>query len=78
ISSDLDGNLQYLEFDDNKNGAYKEKINKLIIDSLMKSLDDKKETFYRRYHYTYTGPQLDGEYWIKGTRIAPISDDTSN
>ncbi|HCE2278578.1 TPA: hypothetical protein NGT22_002410 [Vibrio parahaemolyticus] len=78
IVSSLDGNLKYLEFDDNKNGEFKEKINKLIIDSLMKSLDDKKEIFYRRYHYTYTGPQLDGEYWIRGIRIAPIIDDVKN
>lgn len=76
IASDFDGNLKYLEFDDSKNGKYKEKINKLILDSLMKSLSDKKEVFYRRYHYVYTGPQLDGEYWIRGARIAPIVDDT--
>ena len=78
IVSDLNGNLKYLEFDDNKHGEYKEKINNLIIDSLMKSLDDKKKTFYRRYHYTYIGPQLEGEYWIKGARIAPIHDDEDN
>ncbi|MEC8056622.1 MAG: hypothetical protein VX136_05730 [Pseudomonadota bacterium] len=78
IVSDLNGNLKYLEFDDNKHGEYKEKIKNLIIDSLMKSLDGKKKTFYRRYHYTYIGPQLEGEYWIKGARIAPIHDDEDN
>ncbi|NRD31030.1 hypothetical protein HQQ92_04280 [Shewanella sp. DC2-4] len=72
IVSDLKNRLLHIEYEDLNNNVLTEKITALIQTALLKSLGSVKQIFYRRFHYTYFGEQLDGEYWVKGVRIAPV------
>jgi hypothetical protein len=72
IVSDLENRLLHIEYEDINNNILTEKVTALIQTALLKSLGSVKQRFYRRFHYTYFGSQLDGEYWIKGVRIAPV------
>ncbi|WP_429233031.1 hypothetical protein [Aeromonas salmonicida] len=72
IISSGDGNLECIEYDTLFGENFCGYIKELILKALMQALSSAKGTFYRRYHYCYIGPQLDGEYWIKKMRIAPV------
>ncbi len=72
IVSSEDGNLEYIEYGTLSSQDCCGYIKDLILNALMQALSSAKETFYRNYRYCYIGPQLDGEYWIKGMRIAPV------
>lgn len=39
--------------------------------SLINTLAEKRERFFRRVFYCYFGTELDGEYWLQGIRVAP-------
>lgn len=39
--------------------------------SLINTLAEKRERFFRRVFYCYFGTELDGEYWLQGVRVAP-------
>jgi hypothetical protein len=72
IVSSEKGVLEYIEYDTLGDNNLHDYIRKLIQDALMQALSSAKNKFYRNYHYCYIGEQLDGEYWIKGMRIAPV------
>lgn len=71
IVSSKEGVLEYIEYDPLGENLH-DYIRKLIQDALMQALSSAKKKFYRNYHYCYFGEQLDGEYWIKGVRVAPV------
>ncbi|HYR10322.1 MAG TPA: hypothetical protein VEQ60_21285 [Longimicrobium sp.] len=43
----------------------------LVHRALLMALKKKREEFFVRDTYFYIGPNLDGEYWLSGTRVAP-------
>jgi len=58
-----------------KTGNLPEKWEKLardlIDETLVATINAKREKIFCRYTYAYLGPPLDGEYYISGFRIAP-------
>lgn len=43
----------------------------IIQDALAATINAQKENFIRRDQFAYIGPNLDGEYWVSGWRVAP-------
>ena len=57
-------------------GWWKDAVNSTYQNALASALSADKAKFFRRDQFAYIGPNLDGEYWIAGWRIAPaIPDD---
>lgn len=75
IVSDLKNRLLYIEYEALNNDVLTDKLTEIIQTALLKSLGSVEKRFYRKFHYTYFGEQLDGEYWIKGVRVAPVYHD---
>lgn len=70
-----EGILEYIEViceeDNIENSEWTDKAHKLIYSSLASALEKKQKSFFVRRKFFYVGPQLDGEYWIRGFRFAP-------
>lgn len=71
-STDKD-HLKSIEFQCTESPKTEEFAHSLITQSLVNTLGIATTKFFRRVQYCYIGEQLDGEYWIKNTRIAPIN-----
>lgn len=70
-----DGTLQYIEAnceaetisDIKWENAAQEFINSVFSATLA----ERKNKFFKRFFFSYIGPQLDGEYWLHGVRFSP-------
>lgn len=71
-STDKD-HLKLIEFQCPESPKAEEFAHSLITQSLVNTLGVATTKFFRRIQYCYIGEQLDGEYWIRNTRIAPIN-----
>lgn len=49
----------------------KYELNGFFTNVLTEALSNKRKEFFHHSTYYYVGPQLDGEYWLKGFRLAP-------
>lgn len=65
--------LKLIEFQCPESPKTEEFVHSLITQSLVNTLGVATVKFFRRVQYCYIGEQLDGEYWIKNTRIAPVN-----
>jgi hypothetical protein len=65
--------LKLIEFECPESPKTEEFAHSLITQSLVNTLGAATIKFFRRIQYCYIGEQLDGEYWIKNTRIAPVN-----
>ncbi len=50
----------------------------IVTTALADALSNKRRRLFRRVRFHYVGPQLDGEYWLPGFRLAPaLAEDTA-
>lgn len=72
IATDKD-HLKLIEFECPESSKAEEFFHSLITQSLVNTLGVTTKKFFKRVQYCYIGEQLDGEYWIKNIRIAPVN-----
>jgi hypothetical protein len=73
ITATDNDHLKLIEFQCPESPKTEEFAHSLITQSLVNTLGIATIKFFRRIQYCYIGEQLDGEYWIKNTRIAPVN-----
>lgn len=76
LVKDRNGNLLYLEVTCEDAGVpearWTDAAKDLVTSVFAKTLSEWRQPFFRRSFFFYIGPQLDGEYWLPGFRLAPI------
>ncbi|AJY05891.1 hypothetical protein SB768_25435 [Burkholderia sp. SIMBA_043] len=77
LRTSADGTLAELEVcpastnDEAGNEAWEELAREIIDSALTHAFIESRRTEHRRQVFFYVGPQLDGEYWFRGVRVAP-------
>lgn len=60
--------------DDKSTGVEWEKaVYELVTSVLAATLSETRDKYFQRSIFFYVGPQLDGEYWLRGYRFAPAN-----
>ncbi|MCL2919072.1 hypothetical protein [Shewanella litorisediminis] len=78
IVSSEDGELKELRYSCIDSERVNSWLDSVINSSLINALGDKKRKYYRVFLFAYFGAALDGEYWIKNVRIAPVRTESCN
>ncbi len=74
LSKGPDGTLAGIEVqasDGQTEGPWIVAAHRIVTSALAAALSERVQRFFRRRFLFYIGPQLDGEYWLPGLRLAP-------